>query len=39
MLHRVTLIGDVPVGPDGRASEVVEGEPFRSQKLRVSTAN
>jgi alpha-ketoglutarate-dependent taurine dioxygenase len=32
-LHRVTLIGEVPVGPDGRESELVEGEPFRS--LRV----
>jgi alpha-ketoglutarate-dependent taurine dioxygenase len=29
-LHRVTLIGEVPVGPDGRESELVEGEPFRS---------
>ena len=27
-LHRVTLIGEVPVGPDGRESELVEGEPF-----------
>ena len=30
VLHRVTLIGEVPVGPDGRESELVEGEPFRS---------
>lgn len=29
-LHRVTLIGEVPVGPDGRSSELVEGVPFRS---------
>jgi alpha-ketoglutarate-dependent sulfate ester dioxygenase len=29
-LHRVTLIGEVPVGPDGNESELVEGEPFRS---------
>jgi taurine dioxygenase len=29
-LHRVTLIGEVPVGPDGRESELIEGEPFRS---------
>ena len=29
-LHRVTLIGDVPVGPDGRRSELVAGEPFRA---------
>ncbi len=29
-LHRVTLIGEVPVGPDGQESELIEGEPFRS---------
>jgi len=29
-LHRVTLIGDVPVGPDGRPSELVAGQAFRS---------
>jgi alpha-ketoglutarate-dependent sulfate ester dioxygenase len=29
-LDRVTLIGEVPVGPDGRESELVEGVPFRS---------
>jgi len=29
-LHRVTLIGEVPVGPDGRESELIEGVPFRS---------
>ncbi|HEX2575962.1 MAG TPA: TauD/TfdA family dioxygenase [Aquihabitans sp.] len=29
-LHRVTLIGDVPVGVDGRESELVEGVPFRA---------
>ncbi len=28
VLHRVTLIGDIPVGPDGRESELVEGVPF-----------
>jgi alpha-ketoglutarate-dependent taurine dioxygenase len=33
VLHRVTLIGDVPVGPDGRSSELVEGEPFRADRL------
>jgi alpha-ketoglutarate-dependent sulfate ester dioxygenase len=27
-LHRVTLIGDIPVGPDGRQSELVAGRPF-----------
>jgi taurine dioxygenase len=30
VLHRVTLIGEIPVGPDGRASDLVEGVPFRS---------
>ena len=29
-MHRVTLIGEIPVGPDGSESELVEGEPFRS---------
>jgi len=28
VLYRVTLEGDVPVGPDGKASELVEGQPF-----------
>ncbi len=28
ILHRITLVGDVPVGPDGRSSEALEGEPF-----------
>lgn len=27
-LHRVTLVGDVPVGPDGEESVLVSGEPF-----------
>jgi alpha-ketoglutarate-dependent sulfate ester dioxygenase len=30
VLHRVTLIGEVPVGPDGRQSQLVEGVPFVS---------
>jgi taurine dioxygenase len=30
VLHRVTLIGEVPVGPDGRESELVEGVSFES---------
>ena len=30
VLHRVTLVGEVPVGPDGRESELVEGVPFVS---------
>ena len=30
VLHRVTLIGEIPEGPDGRPSDLVEGVPFRS---------
>ncbi|GAB2965540.1 TauD/TfdA family dioxygenase [Amycolatopsis acidiphila] len=30
-LHRVTLIGDRPVGPDGRESELIEGRPFTAE--------
>ncbi len=30
VLHRVTLIGEIPVGPDGRESTLIEGEPFKS---------
>ena len=33
VLHRVTLIGDIPVGPDGRESELVAGVPFRNERL------
>jgi taurine dioxygenase len=33
VLHRVTLIGDVPVGVDGRESELIEGVPFRAAPL------
>lgn len=29
-LYRVTLVGDVPVGPDGRASIALDGEPFNA---------
>jgi alpha-ketoglutarate-dependent taurine dioxygenase len=28
VLHRVTLIGEIPVGPDGRESDLIEGVPF-----------
>jgi len=28
VLHRITLVGDVPVGPDGVASESISGEFF-----------
>ncbi|MFE7422406.1 TauD/TfdA dioxygenase family protein [Rhodococcus sp. NPDC057529] len=30
-LFRITLEGDVPVGPDARTSEALEGEPFEAQ--------
>jgi taurine dioxygenase len=33
VLHRVTLIGDVPIGPDGRPSELIEGIPFESAPI------
>lgn len=36
VLHRVTLIGEVPVGPDGRESELVSGEPFRALPIAGS---
>jgi alpha-ketoglutarate-dependent taurine dioxygenase len=39
VLHRVTLIGEVPVGPDGRESELVEGVSFQSKALFASAAN
>jgi taurine dioxygenase len=29
VLHRVTLIGEVPVGVDGRESKLIAGEPFQ----------
>ncbi len=29
-LYRVTLVGDVPHGPDGRASVALDGEPFEA---------
>jgi alpha-ketoglutarate-dependent sulfate ester dioxygenase len=28
VLHRITLVGDVPVGVDGRKSESLSGDPF-----------
>ena len=34
VLHRVTLIGEEPVGPDGLRSELVAGEPFRTLPAR-----
>ncbi|MCV7068775.1 TauD/TfdA family dioxygenase [Mycolicibacterium farcinogenes] len=29
-LYRVTLVGDVPIGPDGRPSVALDGEPFEA---------
>ncbi|WP_441247653.1 TauD/TfdA dioxygenase family protein [Kitasatospora sp. McL0602] len=37
-LHRVTLIGDIPVGTDGQQSELIAGRPFTSEH-RVSVAS
>jgi len=28
VLYRITLEGDIPVGPDGQPSELIEGQPF-----------
>lgn len=39
VLHRVTLIGEVPVGPDGRPSELVEGVPFKSAPMFGPSSN
>jgi alpha-ketoglutarate-dependent taurine dioxygenase len=38
VLHRVTLIGEIPVGPDGRESDLIEGVPFVSNPLFASSA-
>jgi alpha-ketoglutarate-dependent taurine dioxygenase len=37
-LHRITLIGDRPVGPDGRESELVAGRPFTADHRVVVNA-
>jgi taurine dioxygenase len=39
ILHRVTLIGEVPVGVDGQESQLVEGVPFKSRALFSAAAN
>jgi hypothetical protein len=31
ILHRATLIGDRPIGPDGFVSKIVEGKEFRAE--------
>lgn len=33
VLHRVTLIGEIPVGPDGRESDLIEGAKFVSKPV------
>jgi len=38
VLHRVTLIGEIPVGVDGRPSESIEGVPFRSAPVFPSAS-
>ncbi len=38
VLHRVTLIGEVPVGPTGYHSELVAGVPFQSAPLFAAAA-
>jgi taurine dioxygenase len=35
-LHRVTVIGDRPVGPDGRESGLVAGRPFTADHVVVA---
>ena len=35
-LHRVTLIGDRPVGVDGRESELIAGQPFLAESAVVA---
>jgi alpha-ketoglutarate-dependent sulfate ester dioxygenase len=39
VLHRVTLIGEIPVGPDGRESELVEGTRFVSRPVFASAGS
>jgi taurine dioxygenase len=34
-LHRITLVGDVPVGPDGSESELIAGQPFTAKHTVV----
>jgi alpha-ketoglutarate-dependent sulfate ester dioxygenase len=36
VLHRVTLIGEIPVGPDGRESDLLEGTRFVSKPVFAS---
>jgi alpha-ketoglutarate-dependent taurine dioxygenase len=34
-LHRVTVIGDIPVGPDGRESDLLAGQPFTDKQVHA----
>ncbi|MEV8333899.1 TauD/TfdA dioxygenase family protein [Streptomyces niveus] len=38
-LYRVTLLGDIPVGPDGRASTPIAGDPFYALPARETGAH
>ncbi|GAA5231541.1 TauD/TfdA family dioxygenase [Verticiella sediminum] len=38
VLHRITLVGDVPVGPDGKPSESLSGEAFLAARPRETAA-
>ena len=37
-LYRITLLGDVPVGVDGRPSVALKGEPIRSVETELTAA-
>lgn len=39
VLYRTTITGDVPVGPDGFRSQIVEGEPFNHELPTVLKQN
>jgi alpha-ketoglutarate-dependent taurine dioxygenase len=39
VLHRVTLIGEVPVGPDGLESDLIEGTRFVSTPVFATTGS
>jgi alpha-ketoglutarate-dependent taurine dioxygenase len=39
VLHRVTLVGPVPVGPDGRESDLIEGSRFVSTPVFAATGS
>lgn len=39
VLHRVTLLGEVPVAPDGRASELIDGQPFTAPGVAPDLAS